>query len=163
MTEPKYRFKNATRVPPGVTADGVMAERARIVEHYGKATVAKCVLALQEDPKNYPNILAFCPTSVEDALRLGLETGIRKAFSNIIQVKVTSAGHVDRIISNVEVRALYSVKDPDGERVYETINVIANDKNLRNQLLAQLNLDVDTFTTKLKNVIAELQEIQRYS
>lgn len=152
-----YQFKDAARVPSGVTADGVMQERDRVVQEYGKASVKLATTAVLSKPEDYPNLRAFGPRDAEQAFEQAIEHGVRYAFGNIIHVRVETDSNPDS--PPRQIRVLHAVPDKEGDIVFETLQVIAKVKSQRDHLLTQLNKDVDVLAAKLKDVIAELSEI----
>lgn len=152
-----YQFKSATRVPAGVTADGVMAEKERIGREYGKATVRNATAAVLSAPDRYPNLRAFGPRNAEEAFEQSIAEGIQYAWRNVVEVRVTvlPSGEQQRR----EVRVVHQVTDSEGDRIYAPLVTIAGNDSMRRELLASLQKDVDAFSNKLKDVIAEIQEI----
>lgn len=157
MSKGQYEFKKGAIIPVGVSADGIMAERELIVRRFGAATLTNSRLAVQTDPASFPNILAFCPATTERAIEMAIESCIRKAYGSIVTVRVTQATAKSEP-RRIEVRALHSVKKGPN-RVFETLVNIAQDPELKNQLLKQLEHDAAAVYDKQMQIIAELKEL----
>lgn len=149
-----YDFKASARLPKGVTADGVMEERERIVNSYGKASIEASTLAVMSEPETYSNLRAFGPADPEEAFREGIANGIRYAYANIVPVRVSNGTKNQ----TREVRILFPVHDEEGDLVYEPISVIKESEVQRKELIHSLSRDAEAFAQKLRDVLAELDE-----
>lgn len=149
-----YDFKKAARIPKGVTADGVMEERDRIEQEYGKATMEASTNAVLSEPERFPNLRAFGPVDPEEAFREGISRGIRHAFASIIPVRVSA----DNDPKAREVRVIFPVPDEDGDMVWQPIQVIKESEVQRKHLIGQLRRDAKLFADKMQDVLAELEE-----
>lgn len=148
-----YKFKQAAHIPEGVTPGAVMAEMDAIEAEYGKKTPELAADAVIAHPEQYPALRAFGPESPDAAFRKAIRDGITYAMRCIVLVEE------DKPKDEPEVRALFLVTDPDGDKVYEPIENIAINVDYRAQLIAELRKDAMTFTTKMNNTLAEIERL----
>lgn len=151
-----YDFKSTARIPKGVTADGVMDERERIVAEYGKASIEASTNAVMSEPEAFPNLRAFGPVDPEEAMREGIAAGIRHAYAAVIPVRVETE---EKGPKPREVRVLFAVHDAEGDVVFEPINVIKESEAQRKELIGQLRRDAQAFANKMQDVLAELEDV----
>ena len=152
---PVYEFKPGAHIPKGVTPDGIGEERDRIKHDYGKATIENSLDAVLTHPEKYPNLRAFGPDDEEDAMKQGIARGIRRAYQSVVIKRMEPKKEAE----SRYVRVFHSVKDDEGDLVYEPVSVIRESPGERKYLIGQLRRDVDLFTDKMKDVLAEIEEI----
>jgi hypothetical protein len=143
------QFKSGAVVPKGVTADGVLAERDRIAQAFGHASVELATKAVMGDPEKYPNLRAFGPRNAEEALEHGISDGIRYAFRNVIRVKVTK--------HEPEMRKLQLVTTDAGVQSYERFEVVARTPPYRRQVLRRLAREAQNAANRQRDTLAELE------
>jgi hypothetical protein len=148
-----YQFKEAARVPGGVTADGVLAERERIKEKHGHANPEIMAQAVTDAPEEYPMLRSFGPADAEEAFRTVMRD--RMAYAIRMIVPVTESR------SAVPVRALILVTEDDGVQDYESFEVIAGSERMRNEIMDRLVRESDTYTRRLNDSLREIQRLTR--
>jgi hypothetical protein len=148
-----YKFKETTRIPDGVTPDQVMAEMDAVEAEYGKKTPELAADAVIAHPEQYPALRSFGPESPDAAFRKAIRDGITYAMRCIVIVEE------DKPKDEPEVRALFLITDPDGDKVYEPIENIAVNVDYRAQLIAELRQDAMIFTRKLNSTLAEIERL----
>lgn len=154
MGEMVYQFKASAHVPKGVTPEGVMEERDRIENDYGKATIENSVEAVMTDPEKYPNLRAFGPVDEAHAMRWAIAEGVRSAFQAVVIRRTEPKQKVEPRL----IRVLHSVKDDEGELVYKPIQAIRQSPDQKKWLIGQLRRDARLFTEKLNDILAEIEE-----
>lgn len=152
---PVYQFKVGAYIPKGVTPEGVMAERDQIERDFGKATIENAVDAVLKSPDDYPNLRAFGPEDEADAMRRSIAEGIRRAF-RVITVRRDEPKEKPQLR---QIRVIHSVQDKDGDTVYRPITAIRESPEERKSLIGQLRRDADAFADKMRDVLAEIEEI----
>ena len=150
-----YEFKPGAHIPKGVTPEGVAAERDRIKRDFGKPTIENSVDAVLKTPEEYPNLRAFGPADDEDAMRQGIARGIRHAYQAVVIVRRPEKEKTEPRY----IRVFHSVKDDDGDLVYEPLTVIRESPSERRYLIKQLRRDADLFADKMRDTFAEIEEI----
>ena len=149
-----YQFKDSARIPHGVTAEGVMAERDRIEHDYGKATIENSVTAVTAHPEKFPNLRAFGPADEREAMRRGIADGIRLAYRAVVIRRPEPKQETE----TRQIRVIHSVQDADGDLVYRTIQAIRESPVERKFLIAQLRHDAAVFADKMRDTLAEIEE-----
>jgi hypothetical protein len=150
-----YKFKQSTRIPDGVTPDQVMAEMDAVEAEFGKKTPELAADAVIARPEQYPALRSFGPESPDAAFRKAIRDGITYAMRCIVIVEEDKP----EAKGEPEVRALFLVTDPDGDRVYEPIEAVAVNVDYRAQLIAELRRDARTFAAKMDNTLAEIERL----
>lgn len=150
-----YKFKPGAHIPKGVTPDGIAAERGRIEHDYGKPTIENSVDAVLKHPEKYPNLRAFGPADEKDAMRQGITQGIRRAYQAVVIVRTEPKEKAEPRY----IRVFHSVKDDDGDLVYQPVQVIRESPGQRKYLMGQLRRDAELFADKMRDVLAEIEEI----
>lgn len=150
-----YEFKPGAHIPKGATPEGVAAERDRIKHDFGKPTIENSVTAVLAHPEKYPNLRSFGPADEAEAMRQGIAAGIRRAYQAVVIVRAEPKEKTEPRY----IRVFHSVKDDDGDLVYEPIQVIRESSGERKYLIGQLRRDADLFADKLRDVLAEIEEI----
>jgi hypothetical protein len=150
-----YRFKSSAHVPKGATPEGVMAERDRIEHDYGKATIDNSVDAVMKHPEKYPNLRAFGPSDEAAAMRRGIAEGIRLAYRAVVIERAEPKKEAE----SRQIRVLHSVQDGAGDLVYRPIQAIRQSPDERKYLIGQLRRDAALFADKMRDVLAEIEEV----
>lgn len=150
-----YKFKPGIHIPKGATPEGIAAERDRIKHDYGKPTIENSVDAVLRHPEKYPNLRAFGPADEAEAIRQGIAAGIRRAYQAVVIVRTEPKEKAEPRY----IRVFHSVKDDDGDLVYEPIQVIRQSPAERKYLISQLRHDADVFADKMRDVLAEIEEV----
>lgn len=151
-----YKFRNGSRVPAGVTPEGILAEREMIEQRCGKASIENSVTAVLTHPTEYPNLRAFCPKDEEEAMRRASADGIRRAYQSVVIIRENTD---EPKAPPREIRVLHSVHDSAGDPVFETLTVISRSEVKRRELIDQLQKDARTFYLRMIDVLAEVAEL----
>jgi hypothetical protein len=151
-----YQFKSGAHIPKSVTPEGVMEERDRIEHDYGKVTIEHAVDAVLKHPEKYPNLRAFGPADEGAAMRQGITEGIRRAFRAVVIVRDDEPKPQAQAR---QIRVLHNVQDSAGDLVYRPITAIRQSPDQRKYLIGQLRRDAALFADKMRDVLAEVEEI----
>jgi hypothetical protein len=145
------RFKQAARVPPGVTPEQVLAELADIEARFGRRSVDDAVKVVLSEPDRYPALRAFGPPDAETAFLQAVRESILYAVRIIVQ---------DADPGEPECRVLHIVHDPgDGQAVWADLSTIAQSEPYQAELVRALRRDAEAFSHKLTTTLAELAAI----
>ncbi len=148
-----FQFKDSARIPPGVTADGVIEERNNIRAKFGDDSPETLTNAVIDSPERYPNLRAFGPADAEAALREGIRRGVTYALRAVVVV------HDEEFPTPAPVRALVLVSHEDGKMGYESLEVVAGSAKYRNQVMARLIREAETYYNRHRDILAELQRL----
>lgn len=153
-----YKFREGAHVPRGVTPEGILDERRRVIERKGRATARLAVEAIVEDEKSFPNLRAFGPASPAAAYRAALEDGVRAAFRSVVIVREEQRAGRDPI--EHQIRVLHAVPDEAGpDLAYQTLDVIAADEKQRKWLIRELRKEAAIFARKMEDVLEEVDAL----
>jgi hypothetical protein len=142
-------FKQAARVPDGITPEMVLAELDDIAGRVGRRSVDDAVKLVIAEPGHYPALRAFGPADAEEAFR----NAIREAITYAVRVIVNVPDDYDE----PETRVLHIVHDPgDGAAIWADVQTIAASTPFQVELIATLRRDADAFGRKLRDTLAEI-------
>lgn len=153
--QPVYQFKSGMHVPKGVTPAGVLEERDRIEHDYGSATIENSTAAVLKHPDKYPNLRASGPADQDAAWRQGIADGIRKAYRAVVITRAEPKKESEPR----QIRVIHSVQDDAGDLVFKPIQAIRQSPSERKYLIGQLRRDADVFADRMRDVLAEVEEV----
>lgn len=148
-----YEFKDTARIPPGVTPEGILAERNAIREKFGDDNPETLTNAVVDNPETYPNFRAFGPADEITAFRNAIRDGITYAIRAIVVV------HDEEFPTPRPVRALVLVTEESGKQGYESLEVVAGSARYRNQVMARLIREAETYYNRHRDILAEIQRL----
>lgn len=148
-----YQFKQAARVPDGITADQVQQELddLRAARPAGTDIIDYAVEQVLTYPDKYPSLRAFGAENAEAALRESIRNGI--TYAQRIIIRYREDPHAAQVRHNV------IVVNPDGDQVIEPMETVAKVVSYQQQVTAVLAKDAQSFANRLRDVLAELAKL----
>lgn len=148
-----YEFRDAARIPPGVTAEGVIGERNAIRAKFGDDNPETMARAVIDNPETYPNLRAFGPEDEYSAFLDAIRRGITYAIRSIVVI------HDEEFPAPPPVRALVLVTHDDGKQGYESLEVVAGSAKYRNEVMNRLIRDSENYFRRHREMLQELQRL----